>query len=82
MWTAERPTPRESRFAEFAAWRVRRRATESAPPEMATQMRSPGLMLERSKGSVVGILFMVAARVSAGSRLGFTLDRCWRRDWL
>src|SRR5258705_8672478 len=52
MWAALRPTPRDSRGVELAAWRVRRRATESAPPDMATQMRSPGLMLERSKGSL------------------------------
>jgi hypothetical protein len=52
MWTALRPTPRESRGVVLAAWRVRRSATESAPPEMATQIRSPGLMLERSKARV------------------------------
>src|SRR6266852_5763606 len=52
MWTALRPTPRDSRGVELAAWIVRRRATESAPPETATQMRSPGLMLERSKSRV------------------------------
>src|SRR5580704_14472340 len=52
MCAAVRPMPRESRVAELAAWRVRRRATESAPPEMATEMRSPGLMLERSKARV------------------------------
>jgi len=36
-----------------AAWRVRRRATESAPPEMAAQRRSPGWIWVRSKGRVV-----------------------------
>ena len=50
MWVALRPTPRDSRGVELAACSVRRRATESAPPETATQMRSPGLMLVRSKG--------------------------------
>ena len=53
-WAAERPTPRESRWRELAAWRVRRRATESAPPEMAAQMRSPGWMWVRSKARVDG----------------------------
>ena len=41
-WTAERPMPRALRGRVLAAWRARRRATESAPPEMATQTRSPG----------------------------------------
>ncbi len=52
-WAALRPTPRDSRGVELAAWRVSRRATESAPPEMATQMRSPGLMWVRSKARVI-----------------------------
>ena len=51
-WAALRPTPRDSRLAVLAVWRVRRRATESAPPEMATQMRSPGWMWVRSKARV------------------------------
>ena len=51
-WTAVRPTPRASCLAELAAWRAWRRATESAPPEMATQRRSPGLMWVRSKARV------------------------------
>jgi hypothetical protein len=55
MWTALRPTPSDSRGVALDAWRVSRRATESAPPERATQMRSPGLRLERSKGSAEGI---------------------------
>jgi len=41
--------PRDSRAVLLAAWRVRRRATESAPPEMATQMRSPGWICVREK---------------------------------
>ncbi len=49
-WTAERPTPRASRAVVLAAWRARRRATESAPPETATQRRSPGWMCSRLKG--------------------------------
>src|SRR3984957_18015508 len=48
-WTALRPTPRESRDVELAAWRARRRATESAPPETAAQRRSPGLISLRLK---------------------------------
>src|SRR5271154_3201647 len=51
MWTALRPTPRDSRGGVLAAWRGRRRATESAPPEMAMQRRSPGRICSREKGS-------------------------------
>ena len=51
-WAALRPTPRALCFAVLAVWRVRSRATESAPPEMATQMRSPGWMCVRSKARV------------------------------
>jgi GNAT superfamily N-acetyltransferase len=44
---------------------VSRRATESAPPEMATQIRSPGRMWERSKARVAGgIDFNVSCCVS------------------
>ena len=46
--------PRDSCGVVLAAWRVRRRATESAPPERATQRRSPGWTLERSKGRAAG----------------------------
>ena len=61
-WAALRPTPRELRGVVLAASRVRRRATESAPPEMAMQMRSPGRMWVRSKGSGAGgIESMLAA---------------------
>jgi len=62
MWTAERPTPSASREVVLAAWRVSRRATESAPPEMATQRRSPGWMCSREKGSVGGIASMLVGR--------------------
>jgi len=56
--------PRDSRAVLFAAWRVRRSATESAPPEMATQTRSPGWMLERSKGRLEGIATMLVGRAA------------------
>ena len=59
MWTALRPAPRDSRGVELAAWMVRRSATESAPPEMATQIRSPGLMFARSKARAGGIAPML-----------------------
>src|ERR1700678_811966 len=75
MWAALGPTPRDSRGVEVAAWRVRRRATESAPPEMATQMRSPGLMLERSKGSAGGIAPMLVGQGRRNGSVGFFPSR-------
>jgi len=53
--------PRDSRGVVLAAWRVRRRATESAPPDRATQRRSPGWSWVRSKRRTMdGIQIMLA----------------------
>ena len=54
----------------LAAWRVRRRATESAPPEMATQRRSPGWICVRSKGRVGGISPMLVGWMDQSCRTG------------
>jgi hypothetical protein len=51
MWTADNPTPSDSRGMVFAACSSSSRATESAPPETAAQIRSPGWIVSRLKAS-------------------------------